>query len=166
MNWSATRTRSTTSSCTRSRVKAVLDLFLGDAVALHCRGLISKERLHGWVRDLIDVLVLEAVERFQIKLTFPTGRQIAIDYEVSDDGTILGDDSCGGFSVHWLPAGTAVSLVLRWRENAPGTERARQLLRARGWGAGSMMSASGNPDHVYSLDGYGFKRRMVGEWQT
>lgn len=145
---------------------AVLDFFLGDAVALCCRGFLSKERLLDWARDLVDVLLLEAVERFQVKLTPPGGGQLALDYEVSDDGSVTGNDGCGGFSAQWLPAGTKVNLVLRWRANAPKLAEARKLLDERGWGSATMLEATGSPDRTYSKDGYGLHRRIVGNWQV
>lgn len=159
------KSASLSSTCTRSRVQEVLVNVLGDAIALQCRGLISKERLDRWDRDLTDVLLLEAVEKFQIKVTLPDGQERGIDYAVFDDGRISTSDSCGGFSVAGLPADASVSLLVRWREGAPKREEARRLLNARGWGTGSMLEAAGPSDRAYSKEGYGVNRRLIGDWE-
>lgn len=166
MYGSATMTRSATSTCTASRVDAVLDVFFGDAIALCCRDFLSKDRLKKWGSDLVAVLLLEAVERFQIKLTLPSGEKLALDYTVSDDGSAVGADGCGGFSVHWLPAGTQVSLVISWRANAPKLAQAQKVLNDRGWGPATMLDATGATERTYSKDGYALQRRMVGSWQV
>ena len=157
-----TRSRSATSTCTTSRVDAVLDVFLGDVAGFISHGLMTRERASDWLRDLVDVLDLEAVERFQVKITVPGGKVAALDYEVSDDGSISGADGCGGFSSHWIPANSGVALVIRWRTQAPKLAAARALLQARGWGAGSMLDASGAADRTYSKSGYGLYRRTIG----
>src|SRR5262245_35862941 len=115
----STVTRAATSTCTASRVETVLDFVLGDLVAFIARGVLTQERAVDWLRDLRDILMLEAVQRFQIKVTLPDGRQLAKDYEVSDDGSIGAHDGCGGFSSHWIPANASVNLVVRWRPDAP-----------------------------------------------
>lgn len=159
-----TKSRSATTTCTKSRVAAVLDVFLGDLVGLMCREVLATERAVRWVRDLGDVLVLEAVQRFQVKLTLPDGSLRALDYEVSDTGKISTSDGCGGFATYWIPKATRVGLVLEWREDAPRLAEARKLLQHRGWGTGTLLEADGAPDRAYSKDGYGFYRRTVGEW--
>jgi hypothetical protein len=160
-----TRTATSSSTCTKSRVETVLDLFCGDLAAFIARGLMTREVAVGWLRDLSDVLVFEAVERFQVKVTLPSGGKLALDYEVSDDGRIRNSDASGGFSSTSIPAGSSFAVVVRWRANAPRFEAARKLLRDRGWGAGSMLDAEGTPDRAYSEDGYGVYRRMIGNWQ-
>lgn len=161
----ATQTRSSTNTCTASRVEAILDLVLGDVVAFIHRGLMTRDRALTWLSDLTDVLLLEALERFQIKLTLPDGREIGLDYEISDDGRISITDGCGGFSSYWIPDKTKVGLVVRWRTQAPNYEKARKLLVERGWGPGTMIEASGEPDRSYAKDGYGVYRRSIGAWQ-
>lgn len=160
-----TRTATGTSTCTKSRIEAVLDLFCGDLAAFIARGLITRDVAADWLRDLTDVLAFEAIERFQIKATLPSGRNLALDYEVSDDGRIRNSDSSGGFSTTAIPAGSSLTVVVRWRVGAPRIEAARKLLRERGWGVGSMLDAAGGPDRTYSEGGYGVYRRMIGEWQ-
>lgn len=160
----ATKTRSATSTCTKSRVEAILDLFLGDVAAFISRGMVSVDRAQGWLRDLSDVLMLEAVERFQLKLTLADGGEKALDYEVSDDGRIGATDGSGGFASHWIPAGSKVTLVIRWRKGAARLEEARKLLRDRGWGPATMLDASSAAERTYSKDGYGVLRRTVGNW--
>lgn len=159
-----TRSRSSTSTCTKSRVEAVLDIFLGDLAGLICREVLSKERAVQWLRDLGDVLMLEAVHRFQVKLTLPDGSRYALDYEVSDTGQIWTSDECGGFATYWIPKATRVGLVVEWRTDADRLAEARELLRARGWGTGTLLEVDGAPDRAFSKDGYGFYRRTVGEW--
>ena len=163
---SATKTRSASSTCTASRVEAVLDELLGDLVGLIARDLLTRERAVEWLGDLQDVLVLEAVERFQIKIKLPSGEELALDYEVSDDGSIGEGESCGGFSSHWIPADAQVTLVVRWRTDAPRYEEARRLLRSRGWGPATMLDAAGTVERSFARDGYGVHRRTVGEWQV
>lgn len=159
-----TKTRTETSTCTTSCVEAVLDLFLGDVAGFIARGLVTQQRALEWQRDLTDVLLLEAVERFQIKITLPGGRQIALDYEVSDDGSIASADGCGGFSSHWIPANATTSLVVHWRLQAPARADAWKLLQGRGWGVGSLVTATASVDRVFTKDGYGLYRRTLGEW--
>lgn len=160
----ATLTRSSTSTCTKSRVDAVLTIALGDIAAFVAKGLLSREQAVGWINDLTDVALLEAVERFQVKLRLPDGTFYGLDYQVSDDGSIASKGTAGGFSVHWIPAGTSVTLVVKWRDRAPKLEEARRLLRGRGWGPASILEAKGEPDRGYAKDGYGVYRRTVGEW--
>lgn len=160
----ATKTRSTSGTCTAARVEAALAPFLGDLVSFLASGLLSRERMADWYRDLFDVLALEAIARFQIKVLLPNGIERALDYEVSDDGRISGGDLCGGFSTQWIPPTARVSLVLRYRLDAPKLAEAQVLLKRRGWGDGKMLDVTGSPDRSYSKDGYGFYRRTVGEW--
>lgn len=159
-----TKTRSASSTCTTTRVEAVLDLFLGDVAAFIARGMVTSDRAKGWFRDLSDVLVLEAVERFQLKLALPDGTERALDYEVSDDGRIGATEGAGGFASHWIPADAKVTLVIRWRTGAAKLEEARRLLNSRGWGPTSMLDASSAAERTYSKDGYGVYRRTVGTW--
>jgi hypothetical protein len=160
-----THTATSTSTCTKSRVEAVLDLFCGDLCAFIARDLMSRDRATHWLRDLTDVLVLEAVERFQVKITTPSGHERALDYEVSDDGQIRGSSASGGFSTVSIPSGSSLALVVRWRADAPHVEAARRLLRERGWGPGTVLDATGSPDRAYAEGGYGVYRRMIGGWQ-
>lgn len=159
-----TRTRAATTTTTTSRVEAVLTFFTADLVAFIANDLMKREVAVDWLRDLNDVLVFEAVERFQVKATFPSGKEIGLDYEVSDDGSIKNTDASGGFSTSGIPAGSKLGLVVRWRPKAPGLEKARELLRARGWGVGTMLEATGPADRAYSDSGYGVYRRFAGEW--
>lgn len=160
----STYTRSSTSTCTSSRVEAVLDLFCGDLVAFIARDLLTETRAKGWLRDLRDVLVLEAVEHFQVKITFPNGTKRGLDYQVSDDGRIRATDASGGFSAAFIPVGSKLRLSIGWRARAPKLERARRLLRGRGWGPSSspMLDVSGPPDRAFSDGGYGVHRRFAG----
>jgi hypothetical protein len=160
-----TRTTSATSTCTKSRVEAVLDIFCGDLCAFIARGLLSRESATSWLRDLSDVLLFEAVERFQVKVSLPRGGQIALDYEVSDDGKIRNSSASGGFSTTSIPDGSKVSVVVSWRKNAPRQAAARQLLLDRGWGAGSILAATGDVDRAFADNGYGVYRRFVGDWR-
>lgn len=159
------RTVSSATTCTKSRVEAVLDLFCGDLCAFIARELMTRDCANDWLRDLGDVLELEAVERFQVKITPPGRRSFALDYEVSDDGRILNSDASGGFSTTWVPGDSELSLVVRWRPNAPRVAAARELLRSRGWGIGTMLESSGSPERAYADGGYGFYRRTLGDWQ-
>lgn len=159
-----TRTRSATSTCTKSRVDAVLDLFTGDLAAFIARDLVGKDSAIEWLNDITDVLVLESVERFQIKITFPNGKTIGLDYEVSDDGRVKNTDASGGFSTSSIPDGSTVYPVIRWRANAPQLEAARKLLRDRGWGPGSMVEGTSAIDRAYADGGYAIVRRFAGEW--
>src|ERR1051326_6982382 len=108
------RTTTSTSTCTKSRVEAVLDLFCGDLCGFIARGLMDRDRAIDWLRDLSGVLILEAVERFQVKITTPNGRELALDYEVSDDGRLKNSDASGGFSTTSIPTVSGFSLVVRW----------------------------------------------------
>ena len=163
---SLTRTRSAVSTCTAARVDAVLDLVLGDLVGLIARGLVSRERAADWLRDLTDVLLLQAVERFQVKISLPGGSTIGVDYEVFDDGRLRATAACGGFASHWIPWNAQVSLVVGWRHDSLNYPAARRLLQGRGWGAATLLEASGEPERVFAKDGYGFSRRMLGDWQA
>lgn len=161
----ASQTRSATSTTTSSRVNAVLDLFFGDLVAFVARKMLGTERAKAWLRDLTDALVMEAVERFQVKITLPNGKELGLDYEVSDDGSLRGSDTSGGFSTSLIPADSNLALVLRWRADAPRVEEARTLLRSRGWGVGSLLETAGAPERAYADNGYGLKRRFAGDWE-
>lgn len=161
-----TATRSSTSTCTNSRVDTVLDLVCGDLVAFIAQELMTKTTAVDWLKDLTAVLRLEAVERFQVKLKFPNGNEVALDYVVVDDGSIKNSDESGGFSTTFIPKGTVPSLVLRWRKNAPKLAEAQELLRERGWvTGGALLDVTGSPDRAYADGGYGFRRSYAGSWQ-
>ena len=160
-----TRTATISSTYTKSRVEAVLDLLCGDLTGFIARGLMSREEAVDWLRDLSDVLDFEAVERFQVQVTTPDGRRLALDYEISDDGRIRSSDSSGGFSTTSIPNGSSLAVVVRWRSNAPRIDAAQKLLRERGWGVGSVLDVTGTADRVYSDGGYGVYRRKIGDWQ-
>lgn len=160
-----TMTRSATSTCTKSRVDAVLDLFCGDLVAFICEGLLRQETSERWLRDISDVLCLEALDRFQLKITPPGGQAIALDYRISDDGRIKGSATSGGFSTGFIPKGSTVSIVVRWRTSAPKLAEARKLLSERGWGTGTLITTTGDPERAYADGGYGLERRFAGDWK-
>jgi len=158
-------TQSGTSTFTEARVRTVMGKSLDDFIGLAVSGHLSIGRASEWASDLIYALDREAAEMFQLRFDLPAGEQRAINYHVSDDGSLLEDSESGGIDYRSLPKGTDVSIVLRLRQSSRHRQRVLDYLRKRGWGAGSIFSGEGVRDRAYSKDGYGLIRRKIGTWE-
>lgn len=157
-------TQSVSSTFSEARVRAVMRKTLDDFVALAMADHLSVKTASRWAEDLIFVLNHEAVKMFQIRCDLPSGEKKAVNYSVSDDGSLLEDSESGGIDYRCLPKGTQVSLILRLRKDSPDRGRVLAYLADHGWGTGSMLEGDGVHDRAYSVDGYGLMRRRVGSW--
>lgn len=139
---------------------------LVDLTAMKNAGLITSTQVEEWHDDLLFVLLAEAGELFQIKITPPGGAVVAVEYRVADDGRSLQDSRAGGINFEQFPKGTSASLVLRYRENAPSLGRVRQYLASRGWGTnGQIVQGDAAQDRVYAKNNWGLTRGRIGDWK-
>jgi hypothetical protein len=103
-----TFTRSRTSTFTDARLRAVMPEIGADFYALAGAGIITFANAQRWTEDLTFILQHEAANSFQIQLTDSSGRQVALDYRVSSDGSIRESGVAGGIDYYALPVGTRV----------------------------------------------------------
>lgn len=162
----STATVSRTSTYTEARVRYVMDKVFDDLVTIAVREFASIELLSAWSNDIRAVLNLQAAEFFEIQLTKPDGKSVAIRYAVVDDGSIIEDEESGGQNLFALPNGTSVRIVIRLRDSATKREAALAYLKRRGWGTnGTVLQGESTGDRGYSKDGYGVRRQRIGNWQ-
>lgn len=157
-------TQSGSSTFSEARVRAVMQKTLDDFIGLAIADHLSVETASKWAKDLVFVLNHEAAELFQLRFDLPSGEQKAVNYYVSDDGSLVEDSESGGVNFRCLPKGTEVLLVLRLRRDSRHRARVLAYLAGQGWGTGSMLEGDGVHDRAYSADGYGLIRRRIGNW--
>lgn len=87
-----------------------------DIINLKVCGFLSESRAANWREVLEYGLVVNGLEKFEIMLTMPVGtKEKHFDIMLSDDGTVLGNDSSGGINFYGYPVGTSVSIVITRR---------------------------------------------------
>jgi hypothetical protein len=168
MTSSATYTQTWTSTVTEARVRVVMRKVLADLIAIVGAGLLSDASAQKWHDDLIFVLAQRAAAKIQVQLRVPDGRKCALEYVVSDDGTLLEDAGSGGIDYHTFPVDTQVTVTFRWRDGCPAATTAKvcKFLEERGWTFnGSLIEGEVVRDRAYSTAGYGLARNKVGDWR-
>lgn len=162
--FSATAAR--TSTFTEARVRYVMAKVLEDLMMVAVCQYASLEQVKTWCEDVTEVLLFEAAELFQIKFNRPDGEPAAINYRISDDGSISEDRSSGGVNYFVHPSGTKASIVLRLRAGAKKRQAALDYLEQHGWTFnGTVLEDDGVSDGAYSSAGYGLTRNKIGKWQ-
>jgi hypothetical protein len=162
---SSTYAVSESTTCTEARVRAVLAKVLDDFIALVTRRFLTADRAAEWCRDLLEVLIFEAVEYFELQFTLPSGSKCGVRYSISDDGTLMENRNSGGIDYYSLPEGTATTLLIHLRTGVSGRESAVAYLRERGWTFnGAALTGALTRDRAYSREGYGVVRARVGAW--
>lgn len=161
-----TSTLSRSSTFTEARVHYVMNKVLEDLVLLAALDFATLEQVKKWTAEVTTVLLLEAVEKFQIKLTRPSGEVAAVTYDIVSDGSISEDAKSGGLNYFSLPAGTKASIVIRLLDGARKRPDAVEYLKGRGWSfTGSLLEDQGTRDRAYSSSGWGVTRTTAGKWQ-
>lgn len=167
MTSSATITQSATTTVTEARVRVVMRKFLADLVAAAGAGLLDVARVQKWHDDMSFALIHGAAAKLQVKFQLPDGRWLALDYVVSDDGSLLEDSGSGGVDYHALPAGTKTSVTFGWRPGCSDAtvKKVRAYFEERGWTFnGSLVEGDTARDRAYSKEGFGLVRNKVGNW--
>ena len=161
----STYATSWTSTYSEASVRHAMARVLVDLTAMKNAGLITPGQVEKWHDDLLFVLLAEAGELFQIKITAPGRATVAIEYRVADDGRSLQDSRAGGINFEQFPKGTSASVVLQYRENAPSVERVRKYLASQGWGTnGHLVQGDAAQDRVYAKNNCGLTRGKIGDW--
>jgi hypothetical protein len=136
-----------------------------DFYALVAPNLISFEQATKWTEELTHILQNQTANGFQIQLKCAGRLPIALDYRVSDDGSILEAGTAGGINYFALPPGTTASLFVDFNDAAPKAAAVRAYLAQRGWGTnGHVVEGAAARDRAYSNNGYGVVRSKVGTW--
>jgi hypothetical protein len=159
-----TITASRTNTFTQARVRHVMASVFEDFIAMTFSTVLELERVQGWEADLTHVMILEALESFQIQFTKPDGTKVGVGYRVSDDGSVSENAPAGGINYYLLPKGTHVALVLHLRGHAPKRKEALAYLRRRDWAFNGRLMEAGRHDRAYSSEGYGLVRERLGTW--
>jgi hypothetical protein len=144
----------------------VMDKVQDDLYVASARGFIASETANAWRADLAGVLNLQAVDFFEFQFTKPGGAKCALRYTVQSDGLVLEDRPSGGFDLWLLPDGTKVGIVLRLVKEPPRRHKAGlEFLKSQGWSFnGVTLDGDGTDERAYSKDGYGVRRKKVGDW--
>ena len=165
MNQPFTQTRTGTSTMTEARVRKVMVEIAADFAALAAAGLATAAQVADWRNDLLYILENETSKGFQVQLRCPGQSTLAIEYEVSADGSLVSNQPAGGIDFFRLNAGTKASLFVNLDEAAPKNAIVRAGLATRGWGTnGTAVTGTAVTDRTYSSEGYGVKRSLVGEF--
>lgn len=139
---------------------------LGDFMNVASAGLVARDTMQTWHQELEYAVLQEVVDTFQVQFTKPDGKVLAVNYKVSDDGTIVESSKAGGLDFHGFPSGTRASLCFTYRVGAPNIERVQAYLEGRGWmTGGSLVDGVANRDRAFSKSGFGVVRSKVGDWE-
>lgn len=158
----STITRTESSTFTASRAKAVFPKVFTDIINLKVRGFLSESRAANWREVLEYGLVVNGLEKFEIMLTMPSGTKEAFRYNVTDDGSVLGNDSSGGINFYGYPDGTTLSIVITRRSSFLNDERFNEILRRHGWGDnGSYLEGTEVKERSFSKEGFGITRSRI-----
>jgi hypothetical protein len=162
-----TFTASRTNTFTDPRLRAVMPEVGADFYALAGAQIISLAVAQRWTEELTFILQHEAAHGFQVQLTCPDGRRIALDYRVSSDGSIRQSGTAGGVDYYALPVGTHAFLFVDLNFNAVKIAVIQAYIRQRGWVLDAQpVQGEAVRDRVYSKDGYGVIRGKIGVWPT
>ena len=159
-----TLTASRTNTFSDARLRAVMPEVGTDFYALANVSIISFDTAVRWTEELTFILQHQAARGFQIQLTYPSGRKIALDYRVSSDGSVRESSSGGGIDYYLLPAGTSAILFVDLDESARAIGTVRAYISGRAWGTGNAVEGDPLRDRAYSKDGYGVLRGKIGAW--
>ncbi len=162
---SLTYTESQTNTFSEARVHAVMHKTLSDFMVLAASGLVSQEAMLSWHEDLTFFLVHKAAEMFQVRFRSPSGADRALNYRISDDGSLSEDSESGGIDYFTFERGTRVSLTVKLRTQSPHIEKVRRYMTEHGWGNnGQFLEGQTARDRAYSKENFGFIREQVGVW--
>jgi hypothetical protein len=160
-----TFTASRTNTFTDARLRAVMPEVGADFYAMANAQIISLAVAQRWTEELTFILQHEAAHGFQVQLTCPDGRRIALDYRVSGDGSIRQSGTAGGIDYYALPAGTWAFLYVDLNFNAVKIAVVQTYIRERGWALNAQaVQGEAVRDRAYSKDGYGVIRGKIGAW--
>ncbi|MEX1363079.1 MAG: hypothetical protein AB1Z98_08130 [Nannocystaceae bacterium] len=157
MAYTSTTTRTATVAATEARVRSVLRQVRVDLMAAS-RNSLEATRLEQWIDDLSYMLQSNALKNFEIRISQSSKVLRAWQYEVTDDGHVLGGGgNGGGIDAYGLPTGATTQLVVTKRQPLP-TEVFNEIQR-RGW-TNSVQALQGTlvRERVYEKDGYGVIR--------
>lgn len=163
MNGSFSATRSST--FTDARLWAVMPEVGADFYGLAGAGLIPFDAAGRWTEELAFILQHQAAHGFQVQLRCQGRLDIALDYRVSDDGSIHQSGTAGGVDYYALPPGTRATLFVDLNFEAKKIALVQAYIRQREWGTnGQAVQGEVVRDRVYSKEGYGVIRRRIGAW--
>jgi hypothetical protein len=159
-------TQAATNTYTEARVAYVMDKVQDDLYLACARDFIDSETANEWRTDLAGVLNLQAVDFFELQFTKPGGARCALRYTVQSDGLVLEDRPSGGFDLYFLPDGTNVGVTIQLVKEPPRRRQAGiDFLKSQGWSFnGVMVDGDGTDERAYSKEGYGVRRKKVGDW--
>ncbi len=164
MTMTDTRARSGTSTYSDARAKTVMLEVGADFFAVAAAGLISWDDAQNWTDSVSFILAHRAAVRFQIQLNCQGYLPRALDYRVSDDGSVLENGTAGGINYFALPPGTRATLYVEWNRFARDFAMVQEYFNARGWTTATAVDGAMTRDRVYSKDLYGVVRSKVGTW--
>ena len=160
-----TITSSRSGTFTAARVRDVMFEVHADLIQLVSPGLISMETAKSWAEDLTYILERQAAKGFQLQFRCSGHEHRAVDYRVSEDGTLHESSTSGGINYFALPRGTQVILFVFLDFQARSINEVNVELAKRGWGSGQAIEGAAVRDRAYSKDGYGLIRAKIGAWQ-
>jgi hypothetical protein len=165
MTMTDTRSRSGTNTYSDARARTVMLEVGADFYALASANLITFDVAEKWTEELSFVLLQQTVRGFQIQLRRPGSPTIALDYRVSNDGSVLESSTAGGINYYGLPVGTTAGLVVDFNCEARNIAVVKRYIVERGWGTnGQAVEGEVVRDRVYAKDGFGVIRSKVGNW--
>src|SRR4051812_38647731 len=165
MTWSATRTGTAATTYTEVRARYVTQKASADLEEFVARGVISRPYRDEFIDDLRQMLAWEAVEEFELKILKPNGTSCALRFSVDQQGINLPDDDSGGINVWALPDGCRAFFIVSLVSGATANPGFAKLLKELGWTVPARTTEGAiSSDRVYSKEGYGLRRGIVGSF--
>ncbi len=154
---------SESSTYTEARARYVLGKAYDDIVGLACVGAISADTGKKWYEELKYILDLEALKKFEFKVTYGDRVPLAWKYEVFSDGSISEDGESGGVDMSKIPSGASATVTVDLTNTAGTEQEALDYLRGQGWGTGAFLDVRYLQDRSYSKEGFGIRRSIFSE---
>lgn len=155
------RTHTSTTTATETRVRAVLRQVNVDLLAAVAADLVNHSRAAEWYQDLSYMLNENAIEHFEIRVQRGDTPVGAWRYVVRDDGSLMPSNRGGGINFcNFVASSDTVHVVITRRSGLP--DAVSKEIDRRGWTV-PMAALSGSliQERIYSKDGYGVVRHRI-----
>jgi hypothetical protein len=162
-----TSTKSATSASTYTAIRArdVTQRAAADLQDFVARGFLSRERLEAFVNDIRAMLAYEEIESFEYQVDKPDKTRCGLVYKVDDSGVDMPSDDNRGIDPWLLPDGCRGQFVIKSRAGSEDNAAFVALTQRLGWTSpAQLLEGATQSDRVYSKDGYGLRRSVVGSF--
>jgi hypothetical protein len=161
----ATKSATTASTYSDARAREVTQLAMADLEDFVACRMLTRERLDSFIDDLREMLAFEEIESFEYQIEKPDGTRCGLVYKVDASGVEMPSDENRGVNAWGLPSGSTGRFVIKSRPNSSQNAGFVALKQRLGWTApAKALDGAAQSDRVYSKDGYGLRRSLVGSF--